>query len=88
MFILRAVLKVKFTKYCACEAGNPEEEGQDSQECTEFSTYHCGVRTPYENWTLMVGEGGGWAKNGPIVWKILLNNKFNGFVDFFCFSLV
>ena len=49
-----------------------------------------------ENWTLMVGEGGGVAKFTKIVMAIFghfmvnlyLNKGFNGLIDFFRFGLV
>ena len=54
------------------------------------------VHGSHENWTLMVGEGGGWAKNTKIIMaifchfmvKIHLNNGFNGLIDFSRFGLV
>ena len=36
MFILRGVLKVKFTKYCTCAAGNPGQLSQLSRLWTGF----------------------------------------------------
>ena len=36
MVILRGVLKVKFTKYCTCAAGNPAQPGELSREWTGF----------------------------------------------------
>ena len=36
MFILRSVLKVKFTKYCTCAAGNPAQPGELSRLWTGF----------------------------------------------------
>ena len=46
MFILRGVLKVKFTKYCTCAAKNPAQPGEFSWEWTGFS-YLTGVGTLY-----------------------------------------
>ena len=36
MVILRGVLKVKFTKYCTCAAGNPGQAGELSRPWTGF----------------------------------------------------
>ena len=49
-----------------------------------------------ENWTLMVGEGGGWAKITKIIMalfgnfmvELYLNNLFNGLIGFSSFGLV
>ena len=50
---------------------------------------------PNENWTLMVGEGGGWAKITKITWhfgkfmvNLYINNGLNGLIAFFRFGLV
>ena len=50
---------------------------------------------PYGSWTLMVGEGGGWAKITIIMVmfchfmvKLYLDNGFNGLIDFFRLGLV